>query len=199
MFKFTKTHIFYVIILIFFILIQIFINQYQIKTEINENIMIEQHQADNKINQNEDKNVGNLKYTTEYLEKRKLWQIEIPAISLVANIEEGTEKDVLNQYVGHFITTQKENGNIGLAAHNRGYKVNYFKDLKLLKKGDEIKYRYNGFEKIYQVEKCRIIKDTEWEYLENTEDNRLTLITCVENQPEYRRCIQAVEEEEEKY
>lgn len=199
MFKFTKTRILYVFSSILFILIQIFINQYQIKTEINENIMIEQHQADNKINQNEDKNVGNLKYTTEYLEKRKLWQIEIPAISLVANIEEGTEKDVLNQYVGHFITTQKENGNIGLAAHNRGYKVNYFKDLKLLKKGDEIKYRYNGFEKIYQVEKCRIIKDTEWEYLENTEDNRLTLITCVENQPEYRRCIQAVEEEEEKY
>ena len=27
----------------------------------------------------------------------------------------------------------------------------------------------------------------------NTKDNKLTLITCVENQPQYRRCIQAVE------
>lgn len=199
MFKFTKMRILYVFCSIFFILIQIFISQYKIKTEINENIMIEQHQAENKFNQNEAESVVESKDTKEHIEKNVLWQIEIPAISLVANIEEGTDKDVLNQYVGHFITTQKENGNIGLAAHNRGYEVNYFQDLKLLKKGDEIKYRYNGFKKIYEVEKCRIIKDTEWEYLENTEDNRLTLITCVENQPEYRRCIQAVEKEEEKY
>ena len=30
-------------------------------------------------------------------------------------------------------------------------------------------------------------------YEENTEDNRITLITCVENMYEYRRCVQAVE------
>ena len=34
-------------------------------------------------------------------------------------------------------------------------------------------------------------------FLPQTEENMLTLITCVENQPEYRRCIQAVEKEEE--
>ncbi len=197
MFKFTKTRILYVLSSIFFILIQIFINQYKIKTEINENIMAEQHQIDNIINQNE--SVVNSQYAQKREEKNELWQIEIPTISLVANIKEGTDKDILNQYVGHFTTTQKENGNVGLAAHNRGYEVNYFQDLKLLKKGDEIKYKYNELEKIYEVEKCRIIKDTDWEYLENTEDNRLTLITCVENQPEYRRCIQAVEKKEEKY
>ena len=199
MFKFNKTRILYVLSSIFFILIQIFINQYKIKTEINENIMAEQHQTNNIINQKEDESVVNSQYVQKRVEKDELWQIEIPAISLVANIEEGTDKDILNQYVGHFIATQKENGNVGLAAHNRGYEVNYFQDLKLLKKGDEIKYKYNEFEKVYEVEKCRIIKDTDWEYLENTEDNRLTLITCVENQPEYRRCIQAVEKKEEKY
>ena len=199
MFKFTKTRILYALSSIFFILIQIFINQYQIKTEINQNIMVEQHRTDNKINQNEDQNVVNPQYAKEHIEKSEFWQIEIPTIALVANIEEGTDKEILNQYVGHCTTTQKEIGNIGLAAHNRGYEVNYFQDLKLLKKGDEIKYKYNEFEKVYEVEKCRIIKDTEWEYLENTEDNRLTLITCVENQPEYRRCVQAVEKKEEKY
>ena len=57
-------------------------------------------------------------------------------------------------------------------------------------------FRYE-FENTYQVEKCRIIRDTEWEYLEETEENMLTLITYIENQPEYRRCIQAVEKEEE--
>ena len=29
--------------------------------------------------------------------------------------------------------------------------------------------------------------------LENTEENILTLITCVENEPNYRRCVQAEE------
>ena len=33
-----------------------------------------------------------------------------------------------------------------------------------------------------------IIKDNDWEKLEQTEENAITLITCIENQPEYRRC-----------
>ena len=31
-------------------------------------------------------------------------------------------------------------------------------------------------------------------FLEKTEENTITLITCVENEPEYRRCVQAIEE-----
>jgi len=185
MFKFTKTGVFCLSIIIMFCLIQIFIFQYSIETEINEEIMEE--------------SVQELKPVIETIDKAEIWQIEIPEISLIADISEGTTKEILNQYVGHFEITSKENGNIGLAAHNRGYEVNYFKDLKILREGDEIRYIHNEFEKIYEVEKCRIIKDTEWEYLEQTEDNMLTLITCVENQPEYRRCIQAVEKKEEIY
>ena len=210
MFKFTKTHILYVIVLIFFILIQVFINQYEIKTEINENIMEENQEIVDKSDcsivteksESEEENDIECKSIIEEqkeIKQTENWQIEIPKISLIANIQEGTSKEILSKYVGHFTTTQREIGNVGLAAHNRGYEVNYFKNLKLLKEGDEIKYKYNGIEKIYEVEKCRIITDTEWKYLTNTEDNRLTLITCVENQPEYRRCVQAVEKEEESY
>ena len=209
MFKFTKTGVLYVSTIIIFILIQIFTNQYKIKTEINEEIMEEKQEFfdENNFEQTQVEEPENIEKTEssetrtreENQIEREIWQIEIPKISLIANIAEGTKKETLNQYVGHFQETQKENGNIGLAAHNRGYEVNYFKDLKLLKEGDEIKYKHNEFEKIYEVEKCRIIKDTEWEYLDNTEENRLTLITCVENEPEYRRCVQAVEKEEEIY
>ena len=179
-----KSKIAYICMVIIFCLFQIFISQNKIITDFNQNIMNQEFNTENKI---------------ENEEKTERWEIEIPKISLKATIAEGTTKETLNQYVGHFEQTQKEEGNIGLAAHNRGYEVNYFQNLKLLQKGDEIKYIHNQFEKIYEVEKCRIIKDTEWEYLENTEDNRLTLITCVENQPEYRRCIQAVEKEEVRY
>ena len=53
-----------------------------------------------------------------------IWQIEIPTINLVAQIADGTTTEVMNKYVGHFTETPKDSGNIGLAAHNRGYNVN---------------------------------------------------------------------------
>ncbi len=121
------------------------------------------------------------------------WKLKIPKISLEAEISEGTSKEVMNKYIGHFEETSKKSGNIGLAAHNRGYNVNYFEQLKLLKKDDEIIYKFYDFEKIYKVQKNIIIKETDWTYLENTEENKITLITCIENEPEYRRCIQAIE------
>ena len=71
--------------------------------------------------------------------------------------------------------------------------MNYFENLKDVKKGDEIKYKYDNFEKTYVVDIIEIIRNTDWSYLENSEENMITLITCVENQPEYRRCVQATE------
>ncbi len=125
--------------------------------------------------------------------KEEVWKLEIPKIGLIAEIREGTSEENLNSYIGHFEETQKEKGNIGLAAHNRGYRVNYFNRLKELEIGDEIIYTYSGVSKFYEVISKSIITDTNWEVLENTTDNRLTLITCMENQPTNRRCVQAIE------
>ena len=99
----------------------------------------------------------------------------------------------MDDYIGHFEETSKDLGNIGLAAHNRGYKNNYFRDLKQLQENDEIYYTHNGKTRKYVVTKSTIIKDTDWTYLEETQEKTITLITCVENQPEYRRCIQGEE------
>lgn len=125
------------------------------------------------------------------------WEIEIPSIKLLAPIQEGTTSKIMNQAIGHFEETGSINGNIGLAAHNRGYEKNYFENLKNLKIGDKIFYRRLKEEKVYVVTQTLIIKEDDWTYLQSTEDNRLTLITCVENQPEYRRCVQAKEIKEE--
>ena len=35
--------------------------------------------------------------------------------------------------------------------------------------------------------------DEEFDELEETEENTITLITCIENEPEYRRCVRAIE------
>ena len=125
------------------------------------------------------------------------WKIIIPKISLDAEISEGTRKEVMDEFVGHFEETTITSGNVGLAAHNRGYPVNYFSDIKTLKEGDEIIYKYKDFEIKYVVFVNIIISDEDWSYLENTEDNRITLITCVENEPNYRRCVQGREVVEE--
>lgn len=121
------------------------------------------------------------------------WEIRIPKIHLSAFIAEGTTKEIMDQYVGHFEHTSIVNGNVGLAAHNRGYPVNYFQDLKLLEIGDEIIYETTSEIKRYKVSMIEIIEDTNWEYLKNTQDNRITLITCVEGKPSLRRCIQGIE------
>ena len=123
----------------------------------------------------------------------KEWYLEIPHIFLEAEIAEGTSKEVMDVAIGHFEESSKTDGNVCLAAHNRGYPVNYFQNLKLLKKGDTIYYRYKEFTKEYVVTENNIIKDTDWTYLEETEENTITLITCIENEPEYRRCVRAIE------
>lgn len=100
---------------------------------------------------------------------------------------------MLNKYIGHFEDTNKNFGNVALAAHNRGYEVNYFSRLKELEIGDEVIYTINDLVRTYKISSKNIIKDTEVEVLDKTNENILTLITCVENEPSLRRCLIAKE------
>lgn len=141
------------------------------------------------VNLEKSNSINNFKNSDE-------WKLEIPKISLYAKISEGTTSEVMDKYIGHFMETSKDNGNVGLAAHNRGYKVNYFSNLKKLEKGDLVIYTYKGKSQKYTVTSKEIIKDTDWSKLENSAVNKLTMITCVENKPEYRLCVQATEIED---
>lgn len=120
------------------------------------------------------------------------WRIQIPKLNLDAHIEEGITSDVLLSAVGHFEDTSRWSGNVCLAGHNRGYQCNFFQKIKSLKIGDEIIYCTKQGKKVYQVQTNKVILETDWSYIENTKDDRITLITCEENREEYRRCIQAV-------
>lgn len=127
----------------------------------------------------------------------KIWTLSIESIKLLADIGKGTDEEVLNKYIGHFDETNIFNGNVGLAAHNRGYPVNYFENLDKVKIGEVIDYRIDDFVKKYKVSSIQIIEDTDWTYLENTNEDIITLITCVRNKPNYRLCVQAHKESEE--
>ena len=97
------------------------------------------------------------------------------------------------EFVGHFENTEILNGNVGLAAHNRGFPINYFARLKELKEDDEIIYKTKYGVKKYKVFLSTIITDTDWSYLQKSDKNTITLITCVEKRPENRLCIQGIE------
>lgn len=71
-----------------------------------------------------------------------------------------------------------------------GYPVNYFSRLKELEIGDEITYKLKNKTKKYIVQTVAIIEDTDWSYLQKTKEDKITLITCVENQPTKRLCVQ---------
>ena len=81
----------------------------------------------------------------------------------------------------------------GQHGHNRGYEKNYFERLKELEDGDVIIYNFQDFKKEYIVTDNLIIEDTDWTYLENTQENKITLITCIVGKPQLRLCIQGTE------
>lgn len=123
------------------------------------------------------------------------WALQISKIDLYAQISEGTDEKTLNQYIGHFEESKKISGNICLAAHNRGYPVNYFERLKELKVGDEIFYFVNEEKYKYIIDEIIVIYETDWTVIENTEDDRITLITCIENRDAYRLCVRGIKKE----
>ena len=198
MFRYSTTYInilsFVISIIIFFITNLFILNQNIFsknifKADFNINNLSVQENPEEKKNEEKLEEIS--KSTNDE------WYLEIPKINLKAKIKEGTTKEIMDDYIGHFEESKKEEGNVCLAAHNRGYKNNYFENIKTLKEGDKIHYKYNNFDRVYVVVSQTIIKDTDWTNLEDTDDNTITLITCVENQKEYRRCIQGKELKEE--
>lgn len=122
-------------------------------------------------------------------ENEEIGFIIIPSLELKAPIKEGTTNSILKYSVGHFTETNLWNGNIALASHNGGSYAHYFSRINELENGEEIIYITNMGERRYRVKENKIIEETDINILENTEENIITLITCVKGQRNTRRCI----------
>lgn len=116
--------------------------------------------------------------------------IEIDKIAFKGLIYQGTSLETLAKGVGHFENSPYLDGNVCLAAHNTNQ---YWAKLKNLQNGDKIKYVSFLGTKEYQVFNSTKISETDWSLLENTDENILTLITCVKGVPSQRLCVQAKE------
>ncbi len=119
--------------------------------------------------------------------------LTIAKINLKAPVKEGSTQDILLEYIGNLPETSSYDGNVGLAAHNRFNKYSYFAKLNELDTNDVITYETKFFKRDYKVIKKAVIYDTDWSYLENTKDNRITMITCIKDKPNQRLCVQAIE------
>lgn len=123
--------------------------------------------------------------------------LTIPDILLDnAPIRESVELSTLSETIGHFPSTSIYEENVGLASHNSGSQGDFFKNLKKIKIGSEIFYQTNYGTKRYVVTTKEIINEEDWSYLQETEDNRITLITCFAGQKDKRLCVQAIESSE---
>lgn len=128
------------------------------------------------------------------IEEDLIGSLKIEKINLNGTVKEGSTNEILRDYIGHIEETAKYDGNVGLAAHNRGNKYSYFARINELEPGDEIVYTTKYGERKYIVDTKKEILETDWSNLEGTSDNRLTLITCIKNKVNQRLCVQAVQE-----
>lgn len=122
-----------------------------------------------------------------------LGTLKIPDLNVSVKIYEGTTNSVLAKGVGHFKDTSIWNGNVCLAAHNRGTNA-YFGRIHELGYGDKITLTTKKGMRTYRVFNIEKISVSDTSNLQGTSDNIITLITCVKNQADYYRlCVQAEE------
>lgn len=116
--------------------------------------------------------------------------IKIDKIEFEGLVYEGTSLSTLAKGVGHFENSPYINGNVCLAAHNTN---KFWAKLHTIQNGDKITYTSFLGTKEYAVDKVSTITETDWSSLENTDENILTLITCIKGQKDKRLCVQAKE------
>lgn len=119
--------------------------------------------------------------------------LKISSIGLSVKVYDGESNASMKKGVGHFSYTSAWDGNVGLCGHNGG-SSGYFEDLKDVEKGDKITYKTKYGTRTYKVTSIKKIDDDDFsDLLDDTTDNRLTLITCVRNQSTKRLCVIAKE------
>lgn len=117
--------------------------------------------------------------------------LKIPSLKINMKVWNGETSESMAKGLGHYVSTSGWDGNVCVCGHNRGakYVIGSIKDLKL---GDTITYTTVYGTRTYSVSYVGTISDTDWTYLKATADNRITITTCLANQPSTRVVVQAV-------
>ena len=127
-----------------------------------------------------------------YYKNDTLGRLEIPTLDLNVRIYQGTDSKTLAKGVGHFEDTSIWEGNVCLAAHNRGVN-SCFGQIHTLDIGDRIKLTTKLGTRTYKVTDVFKVSETDRSGLADSGENMLTLYTCVRNQRDQRWCVIAAE------
>ena len=127
-----------------------------------------------------------------YYKNGYLGTLKIPAIGVSSRIYEGTASTQLAKGIGHFTDTSIWNGNVCLAAHNRGSNA-IFGQIHTLEIGDTVTLATKLGTRNYSVVSVKKIAETDNTDTAPAWENCVTLFTCVRDQSEYRWCVRAVE------
>ena len=103
-------------------------------------------------------------------------KIDIPAVGLTAMVLEGDDERTLRLAVGHIPGTAipGPSGNVGIAGH----RDTFFRPLRKINVGDEIRFFTNAGTFKYRVVSLRIVLPDAIDVLDDTKRPTLTLVTC---------------------
>ncbi|MCM1370970.1 MAG: sortase, partial [Clostridium sp.] len=108
-----------------------------------------------------------------------LGYIEIPKISLKKTIKVGNVEKILNQkYVAIIEGKTSQSKNLVLAGHNI---ESVFKNIRSLEINDNILIYIENEMRYYKVGNIKTIEVDDTQYLRETKEQTLTLITCTDN------------------
>lgn len=127
-----------------------------------------------------------------YYPDNSIGQLQIPSIGVNVKVYETESMESLAKGAGHFKSTSCWDGNVGIASHNRGV-TNYFGQIHTLEAGDRITYTTKLGTRTYEVFFVGQIAETDFSRLGRTNENLITLITCVRDVRNMRWCVQARE------
>ena len=114
--------------------------------------------------------------------------VSIGSRNLFAYIYPSASSASMQKGAGHVDGTSVWDGNIALCGHNRG-SWPYFSTLKNVQLGDVITYKTSLGVRTYRVTYAGRISATDTSVLKPSFDNRITMLTCVANEPAYRYCV----------
>ena len=127
-----------------------------------------------------------------YYANGSLGTLKIPSIGVNAKIVEGTDTASLAKGIGHFEGTSIWDGNVCVAAHNRGTNA-IFGKIHTLTAGDTITLTTKQGTRTYSVTSVEKISETDTSGTTSTSDNRITLYTCVRDERDFRYCVRGIE------
>lgn len=120
-----------------------------------------------------------------------LGTLKIPAIDLSVKIYEGTGSSTLKKGVGHFEETSIWDGNVALAAHNRGVN-DHFGEIHTLEIGDKVTLTTKLGTRTYKVVSVEKVNENDTSGLSPSSNDQVTMYTCVRNQRDNRWKVVAV-------